>query len=110
MCGVYREVVAACGGMISDLGSVGKTVFDYVVGTWQTDEPSYVQFNEDGSYSIAFSIEGLEDAPVEEGEFTLEGTLLTLISGDGSQACNAGERGTYEIEVLTEGRVRHRFL
>ena len=93
---VLVVVVAACG------GDSEITVED-LVGTWLTDEPSYVEFKEDGSYSIAFSIEGLEDSPIELGQFTLEGSLFTFISGEESFFCVADDRGSYEMEVLDEG-------
>ncbi len=102
---VFAVVLSACEGD-SDI------TVDELVGTWITDEPAYVQFNGDGTYSISFTIEGLANSPVEQGEYTLEGTLFTLISSEESGACVAGDRGRYEIEVLDQGpsgedRMRH---
>ena len=83
-------------------GNDGITVED-LTGTWLVKpEGSYVQFNTDGTYSIAFSIEGLVDSSVEEGQYTLEGTLFTFISSEESGSCAAGQRGFYEMERTEE--------
>jgi len=93
-------LVAACSGN-------GDITVDDLTGTWRAIEPgSYVQFNADGTYRIASSIDSLEDSPVEEGEYTLEGTLFTFISSDESTNCEAGQRGVYEMERSGEDGIR----
>ena len=80
---------------------------DYLAGNWRTIQGNaYAQFNLDGTYRIARSIEGLKDSPVEEGQYTLEGTLFTFISSDESRNCAAGQRGVYEIERTGEDEMR----
>lgn len=93
-------------------GSVGNTTFERVlitaadfVGTWKVDEPSYARFNEDGTYELSLTLDGL-DEPIEQGRFTVDGNVFTFISGDTSTACRADERGRYEIEVIDEDRLR----
>ena len=98
-------LLASCDDDDSDSGSDGLT-FDYLVGTWRTGEPAFVQFAGDGTYRIAFTQEGLDNSPVERGEFTLDGTLFTFISDDESRNCEPGQRGSYEIEVDGEDRMR----
>jgi len=93
---VLAIFLGACGGN-------GELSVDDLVGTWSTDVPSYVRFDSDGSYSIALSIEGLADSPVEVGEFTLWSTVFTFVSSEGSSACPAGDYGTYELEMLEDG-------
>ena len=87
-------------------GNDGITV-EELTGTWRVkEEGSYAQFNADGTYSIAWTIEGLEDSPVEQGQYTLDGTLFTFISSDESRSCAAGSRGVYEMERTGEGGMR----
>ena len=76
-------------------------------GSWHAIEPNgYAQFNADGTYRLATTFEGLERRPIEQGQFTIEGTLLTYISSDESDFCGAGERGIYEMEQTGEGVIR----
>ena len=89
-------IIAACGG--SD-----EFTTDELIGTWRTDIPSFINFNEDGSYSIGRTAEELESDPVDVGQFTLEGTVFTVISSEESLICAAGDRGTAEIELLDAG-------
>ena len=78
-----------------------------LIGNWRVmPEGSYVQFKSDGTYSIGWSIDGLESAPVEQGRYTLEGTLFTFISSEESLACSAGARGFYEMERSDDGGFR----
>lgn len=82
-----------------------------LTGTWRAIEPgSYVNFHADGTYRIALTIDDLENAPVEEGQFTVEGTLLTFISGEESRNCGAGQRGVYDMEWTGADEMRHRRL
>ena len=88
-------------------GNGGITDED-VTGTWLvTTFGSYVQFNDDGTYSIASTIGGLETGPLDVGQWTLEGALITYIASDESAVCAAGERGIYEVELPDESRMRH---
>jgi len=92
---------AACGGN-------GEITVDDVTGTWKVlTFGSYAQINEDGTYSIAGTIERLEDSPLDVGQWTLEGALFTYISSDESAVCAAGESGIYEVELTDESRMRH---
>ena len=87
----------------SFVGNVEFTVQD-LIGIWRVvEEGSFVQLKEDGSYRIAWDTEDIENTTVEQGQFTLERTLFTFISNKDSQACAAGERGSYEMEVLEKG-------
>jgi hypothetical protein len=59
-------VGTACSGRGSD-----EVTVEDLVGIWRTNEASvddgaYGQFNADGSYTIAVSIEALEDNPMEK--------------------------------------------
>ena len=95
----FALIVAACGGD-------SELTFEELIGTWRCDEcRSFLQLNEDGSYRVAItlSVDRIENATVEQGQFTLEGTLFTFISNEESKNCAAGQRGSYELEVLGEG-------
>jgi len=88
-------------------GNGGITVED-VTGTWEvTTFGSYAQFNEDGTYSIARTIGALETGPLDVGQWTLEGALITYIASDESAVCTAGDRGIYEVELTDESRMTH---
>ncbi len=97
-------VIAACAG--SQLAP-GIAVED-LVGVWQEETivaaTEYIQLNEDGTYSVANEQHWLEEAPVEIGEFRLEGTLLTFITGSESKAC-VGQNGSYQVELTEQGQL-----
>ena len=91
---------AACSGN-------GEITVQDLIGTWRAIEPgSHVQFKADGTYRIGFSIEGIIDSPIEQGQYTLEGTLFTFMSSDESLRCTAGARGVYETERTGEDGIR----
>jgi hypothetical protein len=90
---------AACGGN-------GGTSADDMTGTWKgVDFDWILQINEDGTYRTGRTIEGLEDFPFEVGQWTLEGALFTMIRGDVSVNCSAGDRGIFKLEPIDEGRM-----
>ena len=92
---------AACGGN-------GDITVEDVTGTWKVlTFGSAAQINEDGTYSIAGTIERLEDSPLDAGQWTLEGAIFTYISSDESAVCTAGDRGIYEVELIDESRMSH---
>lgn len=101
MFGIFGLLVlgAACGGD-------DEIILEDLPGTWKAREPgSYIQFSADGTYRIAGTTENLE-RPFDQGQFTLEGTLLTYTSSDESIFCVAGQRGIYETEWTEEGALR----
>lgn len=51
---------------------------------------------EDGTYRIE------QSTPVEQGEFTLEGNVLTFITGEASRNCEVGDRLVSVIDVLED--------
>jgi len=91
---------------------LGEVTVDDLVGAWGTSKGNFIQFNEDGTYSVAFLAEWLDndDKKIGEGEFTLEGNLLTDIPTTAGGNCAAGDRITYEIGMLEDGRVRYRLV
>jgi hypothetical protein len=90
---------AACGGN-------GGITADDMTGTWRGVDFDWVlQFNEDGTYRTGRTIEGLEDFPFEVGEWTLEGALFTMIRGDVSANCSAGDRGIFKLEPIDDSRI-----
>jgi hypothetical protein len=89
-------IVAACAGN-------GEVTSEDMIGTWRKSGLDFRQFNEDGSYRIALAAESMENSTVDQGQFTLEGTLFSLISNADSAVCDEGQRGSYELEVLEDG-------
>jgi hypothetical protein len=78
-----------------------------LIGVWLATKTGmdYVQFNEDGTYRHAKAIPWLEMAPVEVGQFRLEGTTLTFISSNDSQECR-GQSGTYQVELTGQDQLQ----
>lgn len=74
-----------------------------MIGTWRRSGLDFRQLNEDGSYRIALAAESMDNSTVDQGQFTLEGTLFSLISNADSAVCYEGQRGSYELEVLEDG-------
>lgn len=100
--GIFSLILlgVACG------GNDGITVQD-LSGTWKAREPgSYVQLNSDGTYRIAGTVNSLKERPMEQGLYTLEGTLFTFISSDESTFCKVGQTGTYQLEETEDNGVR----
>ncbi|MFQ5875387.1 MAG: hypothetical protein ACE5JL_16525 [Dehalococcoidia bacterium] len=99
---VVLLLAAGCG----DGEEEGITVED-LTGVWKGLECGcYLQLNADETYRIALSADDLESTTVEAGRFRLEGALFTFISSEASINCTAGDRGTYEIELIEEDRLR----
>jgi hypothetical protein len=75
-------------------------------GVWRRSSgtEAYLQLNEDGTYSFAWAQQELEEAPIEIGEFRLEGTSLTFIASDESASC-AGQTGSYQVELTEQGQL-----
>jgi hypothetical protein len=75
-----------------------------ITGTWLVKpELSYARFNKDGTYTLAFTLDGLDYGLQEQGNFTLEGSIFTYISNEKGFACDDGERGIYIIEPTSDG-------
>ena len=92
---------SACGGD----GEEGITIEDFT-GLWhQSSSGVYNQFNEDGTFLVALSVANLEKAPVDLGQFRLEGTRVTFTTSDESPEC-AGLSGSYQVELTEEGELR----
>jgi hypothetical protein len=78
-----------------------------LVGTWSWDTAStYFQFNQDSTYRYHMYLERLEQAPADIGQYQVEGTSLTFISGDETRVCKPGDRGSYEITITQEGKLQ----
>jgi hypothetical protein len=78
-----------------------------IVGTWSWDTAStYFQFNEDGTYRYHLCLNKLEQEPADIGQYQVEGTVLTFISGDETRVCKAGDHGSYEITITEEGKLQ----
>ena len=96
-------IVGACGDGESEFTVDGVDL----IGTWSCARcgGALVHFDEDGTYRIVAGSTNSRDVAgttVEQGQFTLEGTLFTFISNEDSQNCETGQRGSYEMEVLEE--------
>ncbi len=102
---VLGILAIACGDDGNDEDAInGEITVEDLTGIWRAiGLGSFLQLSEDGTYRIANSAEDIENTTVEQGQFTLEGTLFTFISNQDSQNCAAGQRGSYEMEVLEEG-------
>ena len=78
-----------------------------IVGTWSWDTAAtYFQFNEDGTYRYHLCLNKLEQEPADIGQYQVEGTVLTFISGDETRVCKAGDHGSYEITITEEGKLQ----
>ena len=77
-----------------------------LIGLWQQPHYAlYLQLNEDGTFRVGSTIEGLEKYPYDEGRFQLEGTLFTYISTDESRYC-PGQTGSYHLKLIQEGQLQ----
>ena len=88
-------LIAACGSS-SDTASVDMT------GTWRAEGLDYREFNDDGSYRIGLT-EGMENAVVDQGDYSVDGSVLHQSSNGDSAVCADGETATYTVESLESG-------
>ena len=83
--------------------SAGETA-ENVVGIWTGAGGVYFQFNDDGTYSVATSVDSLTSLPVDYGDFRLDGTTFMFITNEESLMC-AGQAGNYEVEMTEQGKI-----
>jgi hypothetical protein len=78
-----------------------------LIGMWKDDDgPDFLQLNGDGTYAVApINPDFLEKAPVEIGEFRLEGTSITYMASSESAFCT-GQTGSYQVELIEEGKLQ----
>lgn len=78
-----------------------------LLGIWWTqdsnDTPWAIQFNENGTFRTAQTILRLEKLPIDEGQFLLQGTSLTLISNKDCDGSCKGLQGIYNLELTKYG-------
>jgi hypothetical protein len=83
----------------------GITVDD-LIGIWQDAESGcFVQLNEDGTHRYAQAVPWLETAPIEVGQYRLEGTTLTFSSSNESRECK-GQSGSYQVELTGQDQLQ----
>ena len=78
-----------------------------IEGTWEGAEgiAAAYQFNEDGTWSEALSVDRLDD-PYSEGEFWFEEMNFHIMYTSGFEVLRCGEPvGTYEIEIKESGNL-----
>lgn len=72
-----------------------------LVGLWQEDRSGATfQFNGDGSYRLADSYRGMQDDFIDDGQFTIQGSQVTLTGGNSSVSCK-GLSGVYNLQITT---------
>ena len=70
-----------------------------LVGIWQEDRlGATFQFDADGTYRLANSYRGMQDNFIDDGEYTLQGSQVTLAGGNNSVACK-GVTGAYNLQI-----------
>ena len=82
---------------------------EFLTGLWDLVEPKFfVLLNGDGTYVLAEEIFHIENDEflLDEGQWTLDGNIITLSSNAQSVNCEEGEGGGAEIEVQHANRTR----
>jgi hypothetical protein len=105
---MYERRTALDGQTVFPVESVAQPVAADLVGTWrwQYDE-FYFQFRDDGTFSADESRDNLDSDTVQDlGQFQLDGTLLTLTSGEATRVCGQGEVGVYEAGLTEDGQLQ----
>ena len=91
-------------GLLLLSGCAPSFTVDDLYGIW-TEASGVTQFNKNGTYVVAGSVDGLTSLPPHEyGVFRFEGTTLTLITDKESGLCS-GTTGSYEVEMVEEGKI-----
>ena len=77
-----------------------------LAGLWGDPQSGMLlQFNPDGTFGLAYSTDWLAAAPLDSGQYWLEGSLLTFISDLNGQWC-VQQEGSYRVELTQLGRLR----
>ena len=88
------------GASVTEDGEIFASKAEDIAGIWthqyHESDGYYTQFNEDGTYNVAESIDELE-SPFQWGPFWFEGTVFNI---DGEAKSGLGR---YEIRVRKEG-------
>jgi hypothetical protein len=83
-----------------------STTAENLTGVWYFDfSETYLQLKEDGTFGFADSVQELEEAPFDAGQYRLEGTSLTFMTDNESLYCRS-KTGSYEVELTEEGHLQ----
>jgi hypothetical protein len=78
---------------------------DDFVGMWVSNDGVYVQFNENGTLTASFSLDGLAEGTTERGQWNLDGSEFTWAGDEDSPSC-AGQASRYTVEPAGNGAVK----
>jgi hypothetical protein len=85
---------------------VSSSATEDLTRLWQDAESgTYLQLGADGTFRLAVPPTSLEVAPLDLGQFRLEGTLLTFISSTDSHWC-VHQQGSYRVELTQSDELR----
>jgi len=77
-----------------------------IIGLWSWDKgTTWFQFNEDGTYRYDIDFERLGEDPADIGQYSIEGNILTYLSGEETWKCEPGSIGIYEITITEEDKL-----
>ena len=86
----------------SDINAEENPTLKRLLGTWWThdadDIPWAIKFSSNGTFRSAHTYLRLEQNPIDEGSFQLQGASLTLISSKDCQGSCRGLKGHYMVE------------
>jgi hypothetical protein len=95
---------------VSDTYADDTIMMQKLLGIWWTHDaneiPWAIQFKEDGTFRSAHTYLRLDKLPVDEGQFQLKGTSLTLISNKDCAGSCKGLKGTYEVGFSEYGQLK----
>jgi len=88
-----------------------------LIGLWEripegVVSTAYSQFNPDGTFIDAGSIQGLETSRADAGRYELDGTLIRFISDDRIEAASsfavgcAGQTGAYQLMLIDSDKLK----
>jgi len=89
-------------GVIPTQAAAGATAED-LAGVWG-QQGIHIRFDPEGVYTVAFSAEDLDRAPVLQGPYRVEDGSLILGAEEGSAVCTEGE-GSYQAVLLEGGEL-----
>ena len=77
-----------------------------IVGLWSWDKgTTWFYFNEDGTYRYDINFDRLSENPADIGRYSIEGNILTFVSGEETWRCEPGSIGIYEITITEEDKL-----
>lgn len=101
-------VIAVVGVIVAQSGGDDPDVFssEDFHGLWQTHDGVYVQFNEDGTKTAAWTLDEVAEGTLEQGTWSYDGTEFLWANIEANPGGCGGIVGRYNVERIADDTVK----